>query len=249
MVQLPAVRQHHANKSTPSALAIILATMSLLVHFGVFAVLRTALGESWTTSWCAVYDLCAVFASLGGVIGAVDVSTTPSTCTPSLPPSTRCGAAAAGENRPALRNPDVLTCGQRRPFLFAAYAAVHSVTLTLVTGVLVINAVPLSVVGAGPGVMLRWRYTEGLERSMCREDGFGWDDSWLDQCRSGFAVLSTGAMWVAFAMVAAQWWAMCEVWGWVASKRSRREGRARAGSTGKVRFVDEVQGLESIKEV
>jgi hypothetical protein len=54
-------------------LAILLSTMSLLVHTGVFAVLETALAGTWTGSWCAWYDVFAVFASLAGVIGAVDV--------------------------------------------------------------------------------------------------------------------------------------------------------------------------------
>jgi hypothetical protein len=59
-------------------LAILLSTISLLVHIGVFAILETALASTWTGSWCALYDVCAVFASLAGVIGAVDVRVFPS---------------------------------------------------------------------------------------------------------------------------------------------------------------------------
>jgi len=129
------------------------------------------------------------------------------------------------------------------------YAIVHTTTLVMISGVLFLNALPAPIATALPVWLRQLRYTEDLERSMCHEDGFGWDEHWPDQCRSGFATLSTGAIWIGSAMLAAQWWAISEVWRWVATKCNKLERREDIVILGKASFVDEKQGLRVIKEV
>ncbi|KAF2686390.1 hypothetical protein K458DRAFT_402852 [Lentithecium fluviatile CBS 122367] len=176
--------------------------MSFLTHIGVFILLETALGRAWTGSWCAFYDLCAIFASIAGVIGAVD----------------------------------------RRPAVFSIYAFVHTIVVVVITSIFLLNALPTAIAAAIPFFPQQLRYTENLETSMCREDGFGWDDHWIDQCRSAFAILSTSAIWIGVAMMAAQWWAISEVWRWVGSECNRKKRVEMIASIEEAEYVDKKQG-------
>ena len=138
---------------------------------------------------------------------------------------------------------------QRRPVIFSAYAIVHTVTLMVITSVLLLNALPIPIVSALPQSLRQLRYTEDLERSMCREDGFGWDENWLDQCRSSITILSTGAIWIGLVMMVAQWWALTEAWTWVALSYEVKETRERTANLESACYVDEKEGLKIIKEV
>jgi hypothetical protein len=138
---------------------------------------------------------------------------------------------------------------QRRPLLFSIYAIVHTITLVMVTIALLLNAMPAPIVSAMPLYLQQMRYTEELEKNMCREDGFGWDEHWLDQCRSGFTILSAGAACVGLAMTIAQWWAMLEAWSWLASRSNGKRNGEKTVRFRKASLRVEKEGLEVIKEV
>jgi hypothetical protein len=143
----------------------------------------------------------------------------------------------------------LLTLEQRRPIIFSVYAIVHTVTLVMLSGILFLNALPTPIASVLPLSLHQLRYTEDLERSMCREDGFGWDEHWLDQCRSGFAILSTGAIWVGLAMMVAHWWAVSEIWSWLAWRCNKRQNRESVVKFGKASFLDEKTESRISKEV
>lgn len=115
---------------------------------------------------------------------------------------------------------------QRRSFLVSSYALVHTITLTIITLVLLINVVPQSLAH----IILtasHLRYDE-IEKTMCREldDGFGWDEHWFDQCRSSFRTLSSSLAWIGLVMMAAQWWAVISVWSWAIRLRRKDADRS-----------------------
>jgi hypothetical protein len=110
------------------------------------------------------------------------------------------------------------------------------------TGTLLHNALPAAITSTIPIFSQSLRYSEGLERNMCGEDGFGWDEHWLDQCRSGFVILTMAVVWIGLAMLAAQWWALLEVWSWVGSEWKRRDSRERFGNTEIEVYRDKKQG-------
>jgi hypothetical protein len=143
----------------------------------------------------------------------------------------------------------LLTSKQRRPLLFSIYAIIHTITLVMVTITLLLNAMPAPIVSAMPLYLQQMRYTEELEKNMCREDGFGWDEHWLDQCRSGFIILSAGAACVGLAMTVAQWWAMLETWSWLASRSNGKRNGEKTVRFRKASLGVEKEGLEVIKEV
>ena len=55
------------------ALAILLPSVTLLAHLGIFAVLQAVFAESWGSSFVARYDLVAAAASAIGLLGALQV--------------------------------------------------------------------------------------------------------------------------------------------------------------------------------
>lgn len=177
------------------ALTIILSSVTLIAHVTTYFVLGAVFAESWGTSWCGLYDVAAVIASSVGVVGAVQVS----------------NPSRSGQW--AMRT--VLSCSQRRPILVSTYALVHAVTLTTITVVLLVNILPPTIAHTNP-LLSRLRYDE-MRKGMCLEldDGFGWDEHWVDQCRQSVRILSSCVAWSGLVMMAAQWWAMISIWGWI----------------------------------
>jgi hypothetical protein len=121
------------------------------------------------------------------------------------------------------------------------FAVSHTVTLTMMTSILLLNALPTPIVSTGP-LSQQLRYTEELGRIMCHEDGSGWDEHWLNQCKSGVAILSTGTIWIGLAMLAAQWWAISEVWNWAVLQWRRGDNTEWSTKSDMIEYMDKKQG-------
>jgi len=74
--------------------------------------------------------------------------------------------------------------------------------------------------------------------NMCHELDGAWDETWLEQCGAGFAIVRGVAAFLATCMMSAQWWALMRVWQW---------GRVVRNETSKVCAMD-VEKAESFED-
>jgi len=120
---------------------------------------------------------------------------------------------------------------KERHILVSLYMSIHAITLSTITLVLSINTLPFWLTRKLPALSY-FQYDQILEFSMCSEldDGFGWDASWYDQCRSSSRALATGIVWVGLMLVAAHWWALfcLRIWnmdlkGWSSMRKDDME--------------------------
>ncbi|KAK7181722.1 hypothetical protein DPSP01_008631 [Paraphaeosphaeria sporulosa] len=107
----------------------------------------------------------------------------------------------------------------KRHILISAYLLVHSVTLSLISTVLLMNVLPSSFASFIP-YLSQLRHGDNFERGMCQDldDGFGWDERWLNDCASSFDTLNRGAMWVGVVMMSAQWLVLISLGRWLREK-------------------------------
>lgn len=119
----------------------------------------------------------------------------------------------------------MLTKQQRRRILIAAYLLVHTVTLSLISTVLLVNVLPSAFASSAP-FLSKLRYDDNFERSICQEldTGFGWDERWLNDCASSFNTLTRGAMWAGVVLMAAQWLVLISLAGWLREKPTSASG-------------------------
>ncbi|KAF9737221.1 hypothetical protein PMIN06_000880 [Paraphaeosphaeria minitans] len=110
----------------------------------------------------------------------------------------------------------------KRRILMATYLLVHSITLSLFSTMLLINVLPSSFASSIP-YLSQLRHDDNFERGMCQEldNGFGWDERWLNDCASSFDTLNKGAMWVGVAMVSAQWLVLINLGSWLREKPTK----------------------------
>lgn len=184
-----------------SALAIILPSVTLMAHAATFVVLEAVFAESWGSSWVATYDIVAAGASVVGLLGAVHV---------------RCDYISCARANPKDQVADMK---QKRRFLMAAFLLVHSITLALISTVLLVNVLPYPFASSIP-YLSRLRHDNDFERGMCQEldDGFGWDERWLNDCASNFDAINRAAMWIGVVMMSAQWLVLMSLAGWLREK-------------------------------
>ena len=84
------------------------------------------------------------------------------------------------------------------------------------------------------------RFDLKMEHVMCHEldDGFGWDATWYEKCKSSFEMLSIGAVWSGSVMMIAQWWALVEVLSWNVDMKKRETKWDSTEKGGKVNEKD-----------
>ncbi|KAF1961819.1 hypothetical protein CC80DRAFT_531621 [Byssothecium circinans] len=112
---------------------------------------------------------------------------------------------------------------KKRYGLVSTYTIIHAISLTVVTIVLFVNVLPPSVPRSIP-ILDYVRYDSKIELWMCHEldDGFGWDATWYEKCKSSFRILSAGAAWAGSVLMVAQWWALVEVCSWNMDMKRRK---------------------------
>ena len=103
-------------------------------------------------------------------------------------------------------------CAQLNYTLISAYTLVHLTTLFLTTFILLNVVLPLDLNTIVP-LLPSWKFDVN---DICLEidDGLGWDDDWLQQCRKNFTYVKVGLGCFGLTLVAAQWWALVSVWRW-----------------------------------
>ena len=122
---------------------------------------------------------------------------------------------------------------QRRRVLLATYLVAHTITLSLISAVLLVNVLPSAFTTYVP-FSSRVRYDETFGRRLCHEldSGFGSDETWLTDCAASLNELTRGAMWLSVVLMAAQWVVLLCIGNWVRDKPSRaqHEGDVEKGS-------------------
>jgi hypothetical protein len=108
---------------------------------------------------------------------------------------------------------------QRRRILIATHLLVHTITLSLISTVLLLNVLP-SAFAVNIPYLSQWRHTDNFEREICQEldQGFGWDERWFNDCASSFDALSRGVMCAGLVMMAAQWLVLISLGHWLRQK-------------------------------
>lgn len=192
------------------ALAILLPSVTLLAHLGIFAVLQAVFAESWGSSFVATYDLVAAAASAIGLMGALQVCT-------------HFGERLRARTLSSWLRP-LLTLGQRRRVLLATYLIAHTITLSLISAVLLVNILPTAFTAHFP-FSSQVRYDTTFGRRLCQEldSGFGSDETWLRDCAASLNELTRAAMWLSVVLMAAQWMVLMCIGNWVRDKPSRTQ--------------------------
>ncbi|KAF2448218.1 hypothetical protein P171DRAFT_208462 [Karstenula rhodostoma CBS 690.94] len=109
----------------------------------------------------------------------------------------------------------------KRRMLIATYLLVHSITLSMISTVLLINVLPSSFASTIP-YLSQLRHGDNFERGMCQalDDGFGWDERWLNDCASSFDTMNSGAIWAGVVMMSAQWLVLVRLASWLRERQT-----------------------------
>jgi hypothetical protein len=105
--------------------------------------------------------------------------------------------------------------------LLATYLIAHTVTLSLISAILLINVLPTAITLHFPFASYV-RYDETFGIRVCKEldTGFGSDERWLKDCASSLDTLTKGAMWAGVVLMAAQWLVLLCIGSWVRDRPS-----------------------------
>lgn len=112
-------------------------------------------------------------------------------------------------------------------------------TSTLLFGTLtLLNAVlPIDIHTMVPGVPnLKYDVSEFCGNV---DDGYGWDEQWMRQCRTGFQLVKFAAFGVGMVFMTVQWYALVSIWSWKRTMSSEKMKGA---------MIEDVERVEDWKE-
>lgn len=95
--------------------------------------------------------------------------------------------------------------------LVSAYATVHAATLCFLSLTILNIFLPFRLDAVVP-LIPNLKFDVG---SMCQELDGAWDETWLEKCGTGFAVVQGVGAFFSTCMMGAQWLALLRLWQWV----------------------------------